>query len=179
MKKYVLKQNKKKPLTVIGILSVIGIVLLSSSGFGIPYASFLQLVGVGFIVSAISIYTGSTVSCRVIVAIDDRPDEISEYPKLYIYTEKGNHNITGKSYTLKFTKILSLEEGERKIMNKRKVYGGRDHIYANFMPERVYAIRYEVYENECELFCDLDSEVASQINERIEKYSGLCELDEE
>lgn len=179
MKKYVLKQNKKKPLTVIGILSVVGIVLLFSSSFKIPYASFLQLLGVGFVVAAVSIYTGGTVSGRVIVAIDDRPDEISEYPKLYIYTEKGNHNITSKNYVFKFTKILSLEEGERKVMKKRKILGGRDYIYANFLPERVYVIRYEVYENESEIFCDFDSEVAAEINDRIQKYSGLYELDEE
>ena len=179
MKKYILKQNKKKPLIIIGILSVIGIVLLFSSSFGIPYASFLQLVGVGFIVGAISIYTGSTVSGKVVVAIDDRPDDVSEYPKLYIYTEKGNHNITGKSYTLKFTKILGIEEGERKQMKKRKIYAGREYIYANFMPKRVYAIRYEVYESEYEIFCDFDSEVAREIDLRIKKYSGAYEFEEE
>lgn len=179
MKKYVLKQNKKKPLIIISALCAVGILLLFSSSFGIPYGSFLQLFGVGFLVAALSIFNDSSVSGRVVVVIDDRPDDLSEYPKLHIYTEKGNHNITGKSYTLKFTKILSLEEGERKVMKKRRVMAGREYIYANFMPERVYAIKYEVYESEYELFCDFDGEIAHEIGKRIEKYSGAYELEEE
>ncbi len=179
MKKYILKQNKKKPFFVIGILCVVGVLLLFSSSLEIPYGSVLQLLGVSFVVAALSVYMSSAVSGRVVVAIDDRPDDISAYPKLYIYTEKGNHNITGKSCTLKFTQITGIEEGDRKAMTKRKVLAGREYIYANFMPERVYAIRYEVYEMEYEIFCDFDSEVAEEINCRIKRYSGMYEEDRE
>ena len=54
MKKYILKQNKKKPFFVIGILCVVGVLLLFSSSLEIPYGSVLQLLGVSFVVAALS-----------------------------------------------------------------------------------------------------------------------------
>lgn len=178
MKKFVLKQNKTKPFVIIGILSVIGIMLLFSGRLDIPFASILQLVGVGFIVGAVSIFTGSTVTGGVVVAINDDPDDISAYPKLFVYTTKGEHNITGKSVMIKFTDIVCLETGKRTVLKKRRVYAGREYIYANFMPEDVYVITYEVMGGRYELFCDIDDQVAFEIAQRMEKYQGVEELEE-
>ena len=178
MKKYLVKQNKRKSILIMGALALVGVMLLFSASFGIPFASLLQLLGVGFLVAAVSIFTGSTVTGGVVVAIDDRPDEISAYPKLYIYTTKGSHNITGVNMVIKFTQITSLREGERKAFLKEKVSAGRNCIYANFMPERVYSIKYEVYDREYEILCDFGLEVAEQISQRIETYSGLVEYED-
>ena len=175
MKKYKVKQNKNKPIIIMGSLALLGALLLFSSGFGIPFASVLQLVGVGFIVAAISIFTGSTVSGGVEVAIDDRPDDFSIYPKLYIYTTKGGHDITNKRVMLKFTQITAIMEGPRKEFLKQKSVKYRDCIYANFLPERVYSVKYECYDVEYEVLCDFDAEVAREIALRIEKFSGLEE----
>ena len=161
-----------------GCLALVGVMLLFSGSFGIPFASVLQLLGVGFLVAAVSIFTGSTVTGGVVVAIDDRPDEISAYPKLYIYTTKGSHNITGMNIVVKFTQITALREGQRKAFLKEKVPFHRDCIYANFMPERVYSVKYEVYDREYEILCDFSPEVAEQISQRMERYSGLVEYED-
>ena len=175
MKKYKVKQNKNKPILIMGGLLLVGVLLLFSSSFGIPFASVLQLVGVGLVVAALSIFTGSTVSGGVEVAIDDRPDDISEYPKLYIYTTKGGHDITNKRVILKFTQITAIMEGPRKEFIKQNTVKYRDCIYANFMPERVYSVKYECYDVEYEVLCDFGPEVAHEIALRIEKFSGLQE----
>ncbi len=176
MEKFAISQNKKKPLAVVAILCAVGVFLLFSVNFDIPYASFIQLAGVGCLVGAISIFGSSCITGGVEVIFDDRADEVSEYPKLIIRTTKGNHNITGKNIILKFTGIVSLEEGKRTVLKKRKIHAGREYIYANFLPSRVYVIKYMEFGDQLfEIFCDFDSEIAQKISSRMEKYSGLSE----
>lgn len=173
MKIYRIKQDRKKVTAIVIALAVISVPMLMSGVFGIPFSGLIAFVGVVCIVTAIALFD-MFLTGGVEVVLDDREDSFSSYPKLRIYTTKGNHNVTGKNMLIPFTKIVSVERRE----TSKKTPGVPSYnMCANFMPKNVMLIRFEEGYGISELFADVDDEVYSEIVTRAERFSGLREED--
>lgn len=171
MKRFRIKQDKSRPYLIIGALVAVGVALISSHVLGIPYAVFLQFLGVISLVMAIYIMNYFILS-EYYVEIDDLQNDISHFPKLYIYSTRKN-NIAHKSVFVTMNRVISIERVEKIVKNEVKF----SNLCANIKPKEIYMITYHESGEEMRVYCDFDASVYLEIKKRIELYSGLDEED--
>ncbi len=171
MKRFKIKQDKSIPYIVIGGLVAAGVLLISAHVLNIPYAVFLQFLGV--ICFVIGIYMMNYfILSEYFVEIDDVENDISRFPKLYIYSTTKN-NIAHKSVLVTMNRVISIEKVDKIIKNEVKY----SNLCANIKPKEMYMITYHESGEEMRVYCDFDAQVYFEIKKRIELYSGLDEDD--
>ena len=130
MKKYSITPDRKKIYIVIGILAILAVCLFFASFMGAPYPGVFQTFGVVILAAALILY--NSYGCgSVEIKIDDERDKLSIFPKLYICTVKGNHNISQTGVVIPFNRIISIE----KTGKPKKVKGIQTQFFlAKFRP---------------------------------------------
>ena len=172
MKKFKIKQDKSTVYMVIGCLVSLGVLFLATNSLGIPFSPFFQFVGVIFFVAAVYLMNGYVLS-EYFVEIDDLASDVSNYPKIYIYSTR-NHNIAHKSVFVSANRIISIERVDRIIKNDGVRFS---NLCANIKPKDIYMITYHESGEEMRIFADFDSEVYLELKKRVDMYSGLSEED--
>ncbi len=173
MRVYKIKQNKRKIYTVIFLLLISGVLLLMTGLSGLSYSAVFQFFGVICLVTAVAIYD-RYLSGGFEIAIDERRDDISVYPKLYIYTTKGRHNITNVRVCIPFNKVVCVQRAD-----KVKRFGGVavTNLTANMDRGNICYIEYEETYSHSAVYCNADDTLFGEIVSMSEKYSGLEEID--
>ena len=174
MRTFTVRKNKRKIYSVTAILALSGIsAFILGSVLG-AYRGIFDIFGVCFFVSALEVYSVYGQGA-VTVSFDERPDDISRYPKLYFRHYKGNHNITNKYAVIPINTVTGIE----KITRRGKLPGKETNIIlANIRPQVRYAVYYNESSFECAIVCDFSDEVAALIEEYIKRYSAAAEEDE-
>ena len=172
MKRYKIKQDRSKVYLIIGCLVAVGVMLLASNVLGLPFSTFFQFMGVILMVAAIYLMNGYVLS-EYFVEIDDMENDISKYPKLYIYSTR-NHNIAHKSVFVSVNRIISIEKTDKIKRNDGRRFS---NMCANLKPEEIYVIVYFEGEEEMKIYCDFSPEVYLEIKNRVLRYSGFSEND--
>lgn len=171
MKRFKIKQDKTIPYIIIGGLFAVGVLLISAHAFNIPYAFVLQFLGVCCLVTGIYMMNYFILS-EYYVEIDDLQNDISPFPKLYIYSTMKN-NIAHKSVFITMNRVVSVEKVDKIVKNEVKY----SNLCANLKPKEIYMITYRESGEEMRVYCDFDAQVYLEIKKRVELYSGLEEED--